>query len=503
MKNYNTDVVLINLNGPLHMTSNYLHALLKREGILVKTIHFREYEPRSEPPTNNELEILSNLIKEINPKIINISVNSMNYFDAKDITEKIRGELGIPFIWGGPHTLVMPEESIKIADFICRGEGDVYFPELIKKFIAGEDCSKVPNIWIKRGLEVIKNEFGPLVKDLDMLPFPDYSDVDKYYLIDSRISTKYEIPSRKYVYQLMTSRGCPFRCSYCMNSLIFNLFHNKFLRKRGVNSVIEELVQVKKMHPKLKTIYFWDDVFVMDLPWLKEFAKVYKEKINIPFFCYCHPMFVKDETIKILKWMGVKMIFIGIESGSPRVRREIYDRHETNDKIIEAATIINKHKIKVHYDIITSKFDTLKDFDVALHLLLNLPKPFHINHNNLAYYPGFKITNLALQEKIISKQEVAGYSRKIRTQYATKNEFENNPELAYYYLIGRKFIPNQFIFWLYSHESHLKHKSLFGHIPSLFESFDNNLHALNLMFKLLSYGEFKFVFFELKKRFFK
>jgi len=495
-----TDIVLVNLNGPTHMTSNYLHALLDQEKIKVKTIHFREYNPRSTPPTKIELELLTKTIKALNPKIIGISVNSMNYFDAKDISESVKNELQLPIIWGGPHPLINPEVCLETADFICNGEADIFLPLFLKNFLAKKDFIKTPNIWIKEGNNIIKNNLGPLVDNLDTLPLPDYSDRNKYYLIDKKVTTTYLSPVRKYVYEMLTSRGCPFRCSYCMNSILFQLFKNKYLRKRSVESVIGELIKAKQEHPKLKSIYFWDDVFVMEPEWLKKFAKEYKAKINVPFFCYCHPLFVKEETIQILKWMGVKMIFIGIESGSPRIRKEIYDRYESDEKIIEATKIIKKYGLKVHYDIITSKFDTNQDFEKSLSLLLKLPKPFRVNHNNLAYYHNFKITKIALDKKIITPEEIAGSTRQIRTQYVTNKEFFTNPELAYYYFIGRRMIPNRLIFYLYKKNAHLKFKRIFSRIPPIIENIDNNIYSFNLMLKLLWYREFSFVGKELKKK---
>ncbi len=79
-----------------------------------------------------------------------------------------------------------------------------------------------------------------------------------------------------YKYGIMTSRGCPYNCSYCFNSFMHKSRGNNPVRQRSVDNVISELVLAKARYP-LKYITFYDDCFVRDADWTEEFCRRYKK----------------------------------------------------------------------------------------------------------------------------------------------------------------------------------------------------------------------------------
>ena len=492
--------VIVNMLGAESMTAAYLHNLIKNSGFSVKTIHFREYQTRSADPNDMEIWTLANLVKRLNPDLILISVQSLIFWDAVNITKKIKSIIDVKVIWGGPHPTLCPDECIKYTDMICISDGDKAIKELLVLMNKKKSIETIENIWTNRNGNIIKNPLGTLIEDLDTLPFPDFSDKDKIFLYDNKILKNNPIPANKYVYPIMTSRGCAFHCAYCLQSKNFAIYKGKYLRQRSVENVITELKYAKKINPKLKSIYFWDNLLVLNEDWFKKFALSYKKHINIPFFCYGHPATIRKESLKWLKYMGINFMFIGIESGSPKIRKEIYDRHETQEMILRSAKLIKKYKIRIGYDLISSGFDNPKDFRETFRLLLKIPKPFKLNHNNMTFYPNLKITKKALKENIITEEEIAGKSKIIRTQYHTEESLRKNPHFAYFSLLGRRLIPNYIIKHMLKKKYSKRYPKLFSKIPLFAERFDETTHALKIMLQLIISGEFKFISNELGKR---
>ena len=159
---------------------------------------------------------------------------------------------------GGPHPTFFPEiiETNEV-DIICRGEGDDALPELLNKLQAGEDYSDIPNLWVKKDGQVIKNPMRPLVQDLDRLPFPDRDSFLKYYAY-----------AHSSVKHFLAGRGCPYDCAYCFNHKLKKMYRDEagvsqYCRLRSVENVVAEVEQVRAKYP-LKIVYFHDDLFIMN-----------------------------------------------------------------------------------------------------------------------------------------------------------------------------------------------------------------------------------------------
>lgn len=494
------DCVQINMLGSESMTAAYLHALVKQSGSNVTTIHFREYRPRSTEPTEDELNTLTELVVSINPKLIMMSVQSLNYWDAITITRNIKKKTDVPILWGGVHPTVSPKECIRYADMICIGEAEKVIKPLLKCISSNRKYYDIHGLWVKKGKRIYHNPLPSLVKDLDKIPYPDYTNNRKIFLYNNKIL--YEDPSlaKEYVYALMTSRGCAFHCSYCFQSYLFNTYHGKYLRQRGVEDVMQELIDVKLNRPRLKAIYFWDNVFAMDRDWIERFAARYKKEINVPFFCYGHPLTLNEHRLKLLKEMGIKMLFVGIESGSQRIRKDIYHRHEQQQTIIEMDRLIHKYRINVGYDFITSRYDTDKDLDESFEMLSKFRKPFKINHNNLIFYQYYPITEKALSEKVITCKDIGGQDKSIRTQYQTEESISDNLKVSYFSLFGRRYISHRMIRFMNRHNFEKRYKTLFKKIPRIMERFDEFVHLTHNMITLMLSREFKVIYMELKRR---
>ena len=483
------NITYINFHGDTNITSAYLHSLIDKSGFNIKTIHFRRLLTEFTPPTRAELNILKKVVDKINPHVILMSVNSISLWVAIESIKLFPDKL---IIWGGVQPLIEPERCLQYVPIIVRGEGDGAIIDILKAIQNNHRTDNIKNVWIKKGDKIIKNDFRPLVQDLDCLPFPDYTNKNKIYIIGDKAFTKNPLPHLNYEYHASFSRGCPFSCTYCLNHLLNKLFNNKYLRRRSVKSAIKELILAKKIFPKLKFINFWDDVLITDKKWLREFLIQYKKYINLPFFAYGNANFVDEESMRLLKWAGISFFELGLQSGNENIRKKIFNRIDSDEKILRADNIIHKCKIPVGYDLIYSEFETEKTMEEGLHFMLNLKKPFKIGHHKLAYYTKFDITNLALSENKISLDQVAGINPTIRTQDITKEEARKDSIMNYHYFIGKNLIPNWFIIYMFNHRWHKKHAKLLTEVGEFINK--DFKYAISNTLKLLINGEFKYVY---------
>lgn len=336
---------------------------------------------------------LIHLIKRLNPHLIGISLRSSFFQTAAELTLELKKHFPTPILWGGIHPTICPEESIQYADIVCQGEGEFALLDLVNSLEQGKDIATVPNLWVKRDGEIFKNDQRPFC-DPDLLPFADFTEEDKYYI--------YSHPFNIKICSIMTSRGCPFNCSFCCNSILRGIYKGKgtYIRKRSIENVISELLYAKETY-SISEIVFQDEVFVNDPHWLYPFLEDYKRKINLPFACYLHTQFVNEPLIKALKDAGLYTACLGIQSGSEKIRREIFHRKQSNEEILRSANILNR-EIAMAYDIIVDNpFETREDLVEAVNLLLQFPHPFRLQLITLTFFPKYPITLTAMERGFI------------------------------------------------------------------------------------------------------
>ena len=259
------------------------------------------------------------------------------YPNVVNLAKKFKKFLNIPIIIGGIHPTSIPEEVIKedCFDILCLGEGEEAMEELLQCLKHKQSYTNIQNLWVKdQSGQVHKNSLRPIIKDLDTLPAADKTIFHQYGVLTSRI-------------MVMTGRGCPYTCSFCVNSFRNQLYTSqRYLRRRSVSNVIDELVNLKKTY-RPKGFRFEDDVFAINVKWLKDFKKQYLDYINLPFHCYITPSTASDVILKELAAAGCVSVSMGVQSGSETIRKIILKRHHSDQNIIAAAERVKKYKLKL------------------------------------------------------------------------------------------------------------------------------------------------------------
>lgn len=393
-------IVLVAIYRYQNFPVRLMYSLLERiEGIKPYVIFFKNFEANmGKSPTPEEEKLFVKKMVELRPRLVGISVLSPYVPVAKRLTKLIKDNTSALVVWGGVHPTISPENCIKEADMICVGEGEGTMKELAECLRDGKDYRHIHNLWINDGGRVIRNPMRPLIQDLDSLSLLSYGS-KAFFFIDSGSITGDDPRTRDYYLWVQTSRGCPYICSYCVNSLLRPSFKalGPYSRRRSVESVMNEIK--RHLSGTMGHIYFVDETFGDDKQWLDEFVSRYKKEAGLPFNVEYHPNMVNDEMVGKLVEAGVYGIKIGIQSGSDRIRNSIFHRPGKNADIIALANKISGYGVNIVYDLILDNpYETEESLKDTIDLLLRLPKPLTFDLYSLQYFPGYPLTQKAIKD---------------------------------------------------------------------------------------------------------
>ena len=408
------------MNITLISTSTYpsdqgirtISAVLKKAGHKVKIVFMTLSEDYSINYKKNELLQLAKICSS--SELIGINSFASTAHRAKTIINFLKSRFKIPIVYGGVHSTISPQDAINDCDIIMIGEGETAILDLAKAIENKKPTNKIANLWVKQEDEITKNPVAHLVDDIDKLPFPDYEIQGHYILGHSGIRKFTEQDLGGQIF-FLTGRGCPYGCDYCSNSLFNELYkgkRKKILRWHSPEYIIKGILYLKNKFPSLDYFDIRDDSFSLrPLENIREFCKLYKEKINMRFKCLVDPKTTSDEKIKLLVDAGCTDIIIGIQ-GSEKTNKEIYHRNQTDEGVLQAARIVNKYKDKlaVMYDTITcNPYEKPEHIINLIRLLQKIPKPYFLSVNNLVFFPGSQLYNRAKADGTIKTPKDAAY----------------------------------------------------------------------------------------------
>ncbi|TNF33888.1 MAG: B12-binding domain-containing radical SAM protein [Gammaproteobacteria bacterium] len=326
------------------------------------------------PFTDKELKLLCDELRKFNPDAIGMSVPSLLIEMNAHVAGILRKEFPVPMIWGGTAPTLEPENCIAYTDLLCTNEGEEIIVELADRIDRHERLDNIPGTWFNDNGNIIKNPKRPLV-NLDNIAIPCWKREHFTFIDEEQAKTPFLPRGIRAEYPIMTQRGCPFSCSFCIESRYQEMFGKKeSLRRRSPELVLEELRQAKATLG-IRKVLFFDDVFTINPRWLKEFLPRYKEEIGLPFWCYTYPTTHTLDLLKYLKEHGCVSVGMGIQTGSERLLKAHYNRPTEKQRIIKACQEIVEAGLEGVFDIISKgPFDTEQDLRDTFELMLELPQ---------------------------------------------------------------------------------------------------------------------------------
>jgi anaerobic magnesium-protoporphyrin IX monomethyl ester cyclase len=389
----------------LYLGLAYLGAVLEKDGhkvlILNGEFYFEKMAGESEKITINEEEykkiftadhyVFKKILKDIidfKPEAIAISFMTAGSTSAYFLAKQIKIALPeVPLIAGGIHPTLVPEEPLKNCfDYVIRGEGEATIPELIKELEnKNSELKRIKGISYKDNGQIIHNEDRPFIADLDSLPFP------AFYLMKGYEKNAYACKG------IITSRGCPFDCTYCASKLLWT----QKVRFRSPQNVVDEIIDRHKRYG-VTSFAFHDDTFTLRRQYVEEFCRlVLALEFKITWHCDTRGDTIDLPLLKLMRQAGCRHIYLGLESGSPRIQKLIKKNIDTN-KVKEAVKLARRAGIETTiYFMAGFPDETETDLRLSLESMKELA-PDYVIWSILTPYPGTAIWKIAEARGLIN-----------------------------------------------------------------------------------------------------
>lgn len=333
----------IGVNHGLSMISG----VLKAAGHEVQLVHVNE--KLFDVPSTDELVAT---VADYAPGVIGFSLMSQQYAWSVEAAQAIRAaHPQIPLVAGGVHCTMVPDVVTNEGHFdvVAVGEAELAFREFVDRVERGEDPCDVPNLRFPP-----RSRFNPRLTPISnpVGPFPQLDEIapNDYELFDMRRIVR----SKNGWLGILTSRGCPYKCTYCFNREVVDRYvedgaaqgPKDYLRHYSVPRIMGEIEALKARYD-VNTVIVDDDLFTLSRDYVRDFCAAYKEReVGLPFIVNAHPQVFDDDMAFTLADAGCKIVKYGLESGSARVRKEVLYRFMSNATI--ARSFAAAHRYGIH-----------------------------------------------------------------------------------------------------------------------------------------------------------
>jgi radical SAM superfamily enzyme YgiQ (UPF0313 family) len=302
-------------------------------------------------------------------------------------------------VLGGPHVNLFPDETIRISaiDFLVLGEGEKIFLDLVEALEKKESLETIPGVVFKKNGKVVNTGSRPFIKDLDALPFPARH-LTPYKKYNSLLSKGGVVTT------IFTSRGCPFKCSFCDRPNLGKVF-----RSRSARNVVDEIEECVKLG--IKDFLFYDDTFTVDRKRVIEICKlIIGKNIKIRWDIRARVDTVDEEMLSYLKEAGCEGIHYGIEAGTEKIL-SVLNKGIHIDQVKKTFALTKKYKIPtLAYFMIGSPTESIEDIESTFALMKSL-NPDYVHMTILTPFPGTKIYSDGIKKGVIKKDYWKGFAQ--------------------------------------------------------------------------------------------
>lgn len=352
----------------------YIAAYLRRAGHKVRIF---DAESCAGSP-----ELLWKNLAEFGPDLLGISSVTPNFASGRQLAMEAKRRLGCLVVMGGPHVTALPRsslESVTGLDAVILGEGELPMLAAAAEFDArGKiDFSGIPGAAFIQNGKYLENPRPEPISDLDSLPSParDLVDIDSYY-------RSHPIRGGKSA-TVISSRGCPSRCTYCANICMGRKF-----RPRSPENFVGEIESLVREHG-IRHFHIVDDCFTADAGRVAGICDlILGKKLNITWDAFGRVNTLRDEAVMLkMKRAGCLYLGLGIETGSQHIN-DLMKKGTTLAMAEECCSLLRKHGIPyINAFIIGNEGDTPETVKATVAFAKKLRSATAI-FNMLIPYPG-------------------------------------------------------------------------------------------------------------------
>jgi len=296
-----------------------------------------------EPEKGDVVDDFVATVKRYRPHLIGLSSIEVTHRLGERLLDAVK-DLGIPTVVGGPYATFAPEIVIRApgVDMVCVGEGELALVELCEKLRRGEPASGIQNLWIKTNDGIERNPVREPI-DLETLPRQDWS------VYDERRFWKPMGGQISVTGTFEMNRGCPYTCTFCINSGYKEIYGNLggYYREQDVVRLVDEMAEKKEQYDLAYVYLVAESFLTTSRGRIREFGRLYREKVALPFWVEARPESINNETVELLKETGCEGISVGVESGNVEMRKKLLGRNVDDKTIIRAFDLLRKSGLRV------------------------------------------------------------------------------------------------------------------------------------------------------------
>lgn len=325
-----------------------------------------------------------------------------------------------PIVVGGAGYFAAGEYLEAGCDIVCKGEGEITICEIVDHLDGIKNIEEVRGIYYRKNGQIKETMPQNLIENLDTIPFPKrdatYNENKFYDFHIFNMRTPYTT--------MITSRGCPYKCSYCTSH---NIWENR-VRLRSPENVIEEIKYcIEKFG--IKYIGFKDDMFGIDRKWLERFCELAMElRYRLFWSAMVHPFSFREnkaETMRLLKNAGCDMLIFGLQSAHSKILRNIRRSPSEPVELAETVGLAKKNNISTVVEFIFGlPGETEETMLASIDYILKV-RPHYAQFNVLSVLEGSQIEEEFRNRKIckFSKDKIKNWCT-----FASRR-FYSNPSL--------------------------------------------------------------------------
>jgi anaerobic magnesium-protoporphyrin IX monomethyl ester cyclase len=363
----------------------YLHSYLEMQGNNVHTLALNHVD------FETCIKTVINTIEKISPKVVGLQILTPNRVSSYRIIEYVHEHYpGIQLVVGGIHASIMYRQLLEKYPFLIAvlGEGELTFAELLEVLYSeSQDLNSVEGIAFSKDKAISVTKPRGLIENLDDLPFPKH---DLFFKGNRNSGC------------ILTSRGCPFHCSFCSLDSI----SRRRVRLRSIKNVVDEIEYMVENFPLMTNIWIHDDSFFLDNDRVIAFCdEIVRRGIKTKFIASGRMKPLKKEMIKKLEQANFVMVLLGLESGDEGILKACH-------KQITQKDAINAFKLFSHSSIELCAFlivglpgETLETINETANFIKKLQKIKYMYYDNIAIltvYPGTEVYKIAQANRMIN-----------------------------------------------------------------------------------------------------
>lgn len=368
----------------------------------------------------NEAELLRQ-IGIYRPRVVGITLPTVSFYKAAQLARSIKLNFkDILIVVGGPHASAIPSKTLLDCDsfdIAVFGEGEHTFLEIIDNYEAGSlhyNINRIKGVSYRDNGQVFMNPPRPLIENLDTLPYPA-----RHLLKDINLyNTNFSIGEKKPLVHMIPSRGCPFECIFCSQSV----FGRKW-RCFSAEYIVNEIEFLIKQN-SINTVQFQDDLFALYPERVINFCHLLKaKKIKVSWNLSSRVDIIDENLFGIMHDAGCNIVYFGIESGDDDILKILKKGHSIH-QVKSAVKAAKRAGLKVHGSfMLGNPGETKQTIKNTIKFALSLPldaASFFIT----APYPDTELTTIASQYGMIN--------------YGHWSQYRGHPEKAVFIPFGIK-----------------------------------------------------------------